>query len=1285
MVQGQLQGFKNMEHPANLQKCLVIFIILTILFSNIIILFISTLPTYQNIQMNNCGPKLINQMNLIKPSEEILNYCSHAPISTRSSNWTQSTFSDFTNGTLDNLTIINHNDEPTLKIKFPELNEWYRLYPNVSASARSLHSMAAIYNTDKVLIFGGGIAYGSFLNDTWIYDYSENNWTRKYPKTSPPARAAAGMAPIFGTDKILLFGGFYYDITLNDTWVYDLSENNWTKKFPINCPYARDFCGMSSIPNDDKVLLFGGCDYSQTFYYNDTWVFDLSANRWTKKVPKASPDVRAFRSMTSMVSIGGTDKFLVFGGVYPYSSYNDTWVYDLSDDNWTKMNTKNKPDYYSTNSFASLNYKYKVVGWGEYWSKLHDTWLYDLFENDWSLKNLIIEPPRNYYHTMVNIYNTSYVVLFGGTDISHNIYNETWIFHHETYLGNGTFTSEPFDTQEHSTFESMVWNVVTTSNTSFRIQLRSASSKDLLNSTEFIGPDGKSTTFYNVSPSNIYPGHNGHRWVQYRVYFYSKSIYESPLFKSITINYNSWPVTYLVQPINNSIVPHNYPLFHWDCFDRDSEPQVAFQVIIDDTPDFSDIDFTSGISNTTEPFWSFPDGTLYSEIPDGTWYWKVRTKDSDGAWGLYSKPWKFIIDSQSPTSSIKNPKNNGIFNKVNNISGFGNKAKYGIDLEKVEISIKRLDDNRTWDTTTWVQDEVWLTVNGTDLWWFDSTAVAWLSGGQYRLSSRASDVMKNREIPGVGNTFTYDSAPVIFSNPRPAPNKISKTTNLDVKITIYDNLSGVNGSTMQYSISIDSGLTWSPWKTVPGLGNSNIMHATVNLDLPNGTGNRIKWRASDVVGNGPTESAAYNILVDIREPEEVLKPEVRLWSPPNGTILQASSVNISWFLVSSESNNVVFDLYLDDNMPPNICIVENLSETYYFVENLDIDRTYYWTVIPKIGNLSGTCLSGIWSFSIDIPLPPIPKVILKIPENGSTIQSQMPTLVWGLEYTGTESVEYLLYFGTTPDPGLRMDNITSTYYSIDEPLSDNTTYYWYIEPFAGGLRGYSSPIWSFIVKLKQDNNIPEFGIELVLDPNPLEIRPGEVKFALAVVTNLGELNDNFTVSIGDINGTGLTAEVYRQDTMEIVPGKDKEFLIMISVQEGTEPGYGSITIFARSKLAEQYGLEAQDSKELTIKIIEKEVQKHRDRPTSTFYFSILILIVILIIIFIIILILIRKKTSKKDTVVEDRQEVITKAPVENIAAQEPEPIVEPVPPVPVSVPIEQPEENQEIQQNGQEE
>jgi hypothetical protein len=190
-----------------------------------------------------------------------------------------------------------------------------------------MHAMAWL-GGDQALLFGS--ADIPFDDRSWVYDLSEDSWTSMNPATSPSNRWEHGMVRI-GNDQVLLFGGD----GLNDTWIYDLSENSWTEKTPPTNPPG----GPSSMAwiGGDQALLFGGRADS---VHNETWVYDLSENSWTQMMPSASPSRRNYHGMAWL----GGDRVLLYGGTSVFREhYDDTWVYDLSENSWTEIAVPSAP------------------------------------------------------------------------------------------------------------------------------------------------------------------------------------------------------------------------------------------------------------------------------------------------------------------------------------------------------------------------------------------------------------------------------------------------------------------------------------------------------------------------------------------------------------------------------------------------------------------------------------------------------------------------------------------------------------------------------------------------------------------------------------------------------------------------------------------------------------------------------------------------------------------------------------------------------------------------------
>ncbi|MCK5559211.1 MAG: hypothetical protein KAJ51_01405, partial [Thermoplasmata archaeon] len=437
------------------------------------------------------------------------------------SSWVQTTDLDFYNGTLNNLTILGSGEDAELRLI---LNNWWtnKTLPN-RPSPRKGHAMAAVYGTDKIILFGG-IDNNDYCNDTWVYDLSNNSWTEKYPIINPGKKQLHSMATVYHDDKVVLFDGS------NDIWIYDLGMNSWTKKVSTNKPSARDSIAIATFYGIDKILLFGGWDGSWE-NYNDTWIYDVSENKWTNVTLPVKPGARFDHSIAA---IQGTDKILLFGGFYNKAPtrivYNDTWVFDLSDKTWTKV------FYYP-------------------------------------------HPNHRYGHAMATVYGSDKVLLFGGREWMSNMFkNDTWIYKHKLIPKNGTYVSGPYDIEYNSSFKTISWNDLTPKNTSIEFQLRTANNESNLFSKPFVGPDGTASTFYATPPSDIWSGHDGDSWVQYKAYFIMNNFTNSLTLKDVTITYNCLPEIEAIGPLNGSQLSNNKPTFTWTFMDVDSEEQKAFQL-----------------------------------------------------------------------------------------------------------------------------------------------------------------------------------------------------------------------------------------------------------------------------------------------------------------------------------------------------------------------------------------------------------------------------------------------------------------------------------------------------------------------------------------------------------------------------------------------------------------------------------------------------------------------------------------------------------------------------------
>jgi N-acetylneuraminic acid mutarotase len=291
-------------------------------------------------------------------------------------------------------------------------------------SPRNASAMAGVRGTDQIVLFGGSSILGA-TGDTWVYDVSDESWTRK-TTTGPSARSSHAMANVSGTDQIVLFGGTALGSLIGETWVYDLSDDTWTQKFPAVSPSPRNGHGMAAVSGTDQIVLFGG----QAVGFDrvaDTWVYDLSDNTWTQMFPAGPPSARTDHAMAN---VRGTDQIVLFGG-FDGAREGDTWIYDLSENTWTQMSPTVSPSPRSGHRMANLRAANQIVLFGGFDGAFQDdTWVYDAGDDTWTQKSPTESPSARRSHAMASASGACQVVLFGG--FAPNLNQETWNYNADT-------------------------------------------------------------------------------------------------------------------------------------------------------------------------------------------------------------------------------------------------------------------------------------------------------------------------------------------------------------------------------------------------------------------------------------------------------------------------------------------------------------------------------------------------------------------------------------------------------------------------------------------------------------------------------------------------------------------------------------------------------------------------------------------------------------------------------------------------------------------------------------
>jgi N-acetylneuraminic acid mutarotase len=329
---------------------------------------------------------------------------------------------------------------------------------SANVPAAKSYSSTWTYN-GKLYLFGSyGVVTNVTRNDLWEYNPSTNNWTwlkgsnsayvqGQYGSLGVPANTNMPGGRYNGSswvynNKLYLFGGRGLATTsitgdLNDLWEYNPITNNftWIKgRNVINKPGIYDALlrpgarsGALSWDYNNKLYLMGGSGFDEngtTGSMNDLWEYNPATNLWAwLKGSKFARSLGSFgtfgveastnlpRARSQSATWTYNNKLYLFGGTTDYVNWwSDTWVFDISTNNWTWINGPLIPDVYgsygtlgienalnypgsreSATSWAYNNKLYLFGGLGKGIrgdrGNLNDIWEFNPVTNSWLWSN----------------------------------------------------------------------------------------------------------------------------------------------------------------------------------------------------------------------------------------------------------------------------------------------------------------------------------------------------------------------------------------------------------------------------------------------------------------------------------------------------------------------------------------------------------------------------------------------------------------------------------------------------------------------------------------------------------------------------------------------------------------------------------------------------------------------------------------------------------------------------------------------------------------------------------
>jgi N-acetylneuraminic acid mutarotase len=205
----------------------------------------------------------------------------------------------------------------------------------------------------KMIMFSGESNQRISYSDTWEYDPASNIWTERFPDTHPNGVGGTASAYDSESDKFIFYFSTVLDrsapkglIAISETWAYDFETNTWENMNPVTHPEGIMGARMAYDSESDRVIFFGGADFTAdtTTTFTETWSYDYNANTWEKMNPSQTPIGRSYYGSAYAAS---QDRVFVFGGRVKEEDevrQNQLWAYDYNTDAWTEINYTGEPN-----------------------------------------------------------------------------------------------------------------------------------------------------------------------------------------------------------------------------------------------------------------------------------------------------------------------------------------------------------------------------------------------------------------------------------------------------------------------------------------------------------------------------------------------------------------------------------------------------------------------------------------------------------------------------------------------------------------------------------------------------------------------------------------------------------------------------------------------------------------------------------------------------------------------------------------------------------------------------
>ena len=240
-------------------------------------------------------------------------------------------------------------------------------------------------------------------------------------------------------------------------------------------------------------------------------------------------------------------------------------------------------------------------------------------------------------------------------------------------------------------------------------------------------------------------------------------------------------------------------------------------------------------------------------------YIKWRAKDISGNPIVESTPINIKIDTTPiEFGDVLTPTGNWFGNREITTKIMVTDSGIGVDTDSLEVRISTSGPGNFGDWKKLEKEDI--TARGPGE--FEIAATFTYSEGKANyIMFRGTDLVGNPLAVSDKINLMVDISKVYFTDFTPEEDTASDELDVECYISIMDDGAGVDGTTIEYSVSTDRDdeKEFGPWKRPPNVVAGNPTQVIIQVKFEWGMNNFIRWRGDDKIGTGVNTSQSYRI------------------------------------------------------------------------------------------------------------------------------------------------------------------------------------------------------------------------------------------------------------------------------------------------------------------------------------------------------------------------------------------------------------------------------------------